>query len=72
MKTVLSYANVDTEIYGAHSFRGSSLSKAFLKGASISEIIEAGDWTNVSTFETFYNRPSDDSNVAHLILAPDN
>ena len=55
---VLKIAKIDTSIFKAHSFRGASLSHAYSKGASINQIVAAGNWTNASTFFRFYNAPS--------------
>ena len=65
---VLKSAGIDTTIFKAHSFRGAGLSHAYQKGASIQEIVKAGNWSNVSTFNRFYNAPCNDSNIGKLIL----
>lgn len=68
LKSVLQEAGVDTSSFSAHSFRGAGLSAARRKGASVHQIVKAGDWTNASTFETFYNKPSTSSSIGRLIL----
>ena len=39
------------------STRSVAASTAFNKGVSLDKIMEAGDWTRVSTFKTFYYKP---------------
>lgn len=66
LKQVLILAGIDN--YGAHSYRGAGLSDAFSKGVTIDEIVRAGDWSNAQTFQRFYNKPSNSSNVGRIIL----
>ena len=61
LKSVLHLAGIYN--FGAHSYRGARLSKAFRKGLSIESIIKAGDWTNANTFHRFYNKPTTSSPV---------
>ena len=65
---VLQLAGIDTATFKAHSYRGAGLSHAFQKGASIKQIVEAGNWANDSTFRMFYNAPSYDSAIGKIIL----
>ena len=68
LKEALKISGINTNLYKSHSFRGASLSAAFDKGASISEIIKAGNWSNIGTFKTFYQAPPDDTRIGQLIL----
>lgn len=68
LKMVLSLAEIDTSQFTAHSFRGAGLSHAFEKGATVNQILEAGDWTSVKTFNNYYNKPTSSSDVGKLIL----
>ena len=68
LTTVLKSARINTDKYQAHSYRGSGLSKALKSGASVSQIVFAGNWSNSSTFFTHYNAPSDDSEIGRIIL----
>ena len=68
---VLNLSGIDTSKFTAHSFRGAGLSKAFSKGASLSSIMAAGNWSNITTFKSFYCAPTYDSNVGQLILDDD-
>ena len=57
LKFVLKLSGISQ--YRVHSYRGAGLSKAFAKGASIEDILKAGNWTTVKTFKRFYSKPSD-------------
>ena len=65
---VLTISGIDTNKYKAHSFRGAGLSSAKEKGASISDIVKAGNWSNEGTFRTFYQAPCDESDIGRMIL----
>lgn len=67
LKEVLTKANISAE-FSAHSYRGAGLSKAYKKGATSEQIIAAGDWTNVKTFLSYYNKPCNKSTVGRMIL----
>lgn len=68
LKEVLFLAGIDTDQFSAHSYRGAGLSAASARGASVKDILTAGDWSRISTFNTFYNAPSNDTPVGRLIL----
>jgi hypothetical protein len=53
---VLDLAGVDTNTYKAHSFRGASVSAAFMKGCRVSDILKTADWSSVKNFKKFYLR----------------
>ena len=57
MKTGLAKAGIDNNIFKAHSVRSASTSAAVDVGISISEVLEAADWSSASTFEKFYYQP---------------
>ena len=65
---VLKLSGIDTTTYKAHSYRGAGLSHAYQKGASIQQIVDAGNWANDSTFKKFYNAPSYESAIGNIIL----
>lgn len=56
LKYVLDLAGVDTNTYKAHSFRGASVSAAFMKGCRVSDILKTADWSSVKNFKKFYLR----------------
>ena len=68
IKTFLSKAGIDTSIFKAHSIRGASTSAAADAGISIPEILEAADWSNMSTFEKFYHRPNKKTQFGTSVL----
>ena len=57
IKQIMSLSGIDTDKFQAHSTRGASTSKASNKGISISEILNMADWSNATTFRTFYCKP---------------
>jgi len=68
LKLVLSMAGIDTTKFKAHSYRGAGLSKAFQKGASLHQIVQAGNWSNCEFFKKYYNVPTCGSEIGTLIL----
>ena len=58
VKRVLKDSGVDVSRFSAHSTRGTSTSTAAAAGISTLEIMERAGWSNQSTFERFYHRPS--------------
>ena len=65
---VMTLAGIDTSYFKGHSTRGASTSKAKSRGANPHQIINQGDWTNVSTFERHYNREIMGPALSDLIL----
>ena len=68
LKMVLHEAGIDTSIFKAHSYRGAGLSKAYKKGASVSQIVAAGNWSDQRMFEIYYNAPNIQRDIENLIL----
>ena len=62
LKTCLQEAGIDTGVFKAHSVQGAASSKATWSGVTISDILQAADWSSESTFQTFYHRSTDDKN----------
>ena len=56
IKTSLKEAGIDTNDFQGHSLRSSSSSEAKLNGANITQILNAGGWSNEHTFSKFYYR----------------
>ena len=56
IKTYLSFAGINTDIFSAHSTRGAAASGAVRSGVPIDSILRTGDWSNESTFAKYYNR----------------
>lgn len=70
IKQVLETAGIDVQKYTAHSTRSAATSKAFLNGASISDILKLGNWSNENTFSKFYKRcPPSSVSIEQMILS---
>ena len=57
LKLLLQKAGIDITTFSAHSYRAASTSKAFLSGASIDDILKAGNWSSKSVWQQFYQKP---------------
>lgn len=66
VKDVMTEGGVDVSVFGAHSLRGASASKAFTLGGSLQDILRAADWSNESMFKSCYFKPM--SNVIDNVL----
>lgn len=60
-------AGIDVSKFGAHSVRGAMASKSFSMGVSLSDIMNAADWSTENTFKIFYYKPIVD--VASVVVA---
>ena len=69
-KEVLSNAGVDIRVVGAHSIRSAATSYAKCKGLPLSVIMKAAGWTQETTFERYYNKTIEntDLNFGQFIL----
>lgn len=56
MRDVLTRANVDTQVFGAHSTRAASTSAAASRGVPMDVILKAAGWSSESTFSRFYHK----------------
>ena len=56
IKTILRMSGVRTDIFGAHSTRSASSSKAKLAGLSVDSVLESVGWSNEQTFARYYNK----------------
>jgi len=65
----LTKAGIETSIFKAHSVRSAATSAAADAGVSISEIMEAADWSSASVFEKFYYRACKSSNFGHSVIS---
>lgn len=68
LKMTLKEAGIDSEQFGGHSYRGAGLSYAANHGASLSQIVSTGCWTNVETFKRFYFAPENNSEIGNIII----
>ena len=55
IKTTLTLAGIDTNMYGAHSTRSASTSAAARQGLPTTTIIHSAGWCSNNTFQKFYN-----------------
>ena len=73
LKTCLSEAGINTEMFKAHSVRGASSSTAATAGVTTSDILQAADWSSVTTFQKFYLRssqnPEDKTSFGKAVLS---
>ena len=51
---------MDTSIYNGHSTRSALSSKAASSGVTVSDILQAADWSSEETFQRFYHRQLSD------------
>jgi hypothetical protein len=59
VKETMKNAGVDTKLYGPHSIRSASSTKAVERGHTIEEVKEHANWSrNTQTFERFYYKPT--------------
>ena len=56
LKTILSDAGIDTNLFKAHSYRSAASSAAFSRGCSLDLILKTADWSSAKNFEKFYLR----------------
>ena len=61
LKICLQDAGIYTGIFKAHSIRGAASSKAAWSGVTVSDILQAADWSSETTFQRFYHRLPEDS-----------
>ena len=69
IRQVLSLSGIDITTFKAGSTRSASVSAAARFGASAEQILSQGDWSNLGTYNRFYNKPLNDSSVGQLILS---
>ena len=63
LKEFLRLSSIDTSIFTRHSTRKTSAPKAKQVGLGLLEILKRCQWTNKTTFETFYNKTIVDKSV---------
>ena len=68
IKEVLSLSGIDTSRFLPGSTRSASVSAAARRGATVAQILGAGDWSNLGTYEHYYGRTVGDTPVGRLIL----
>ena len=69
IREVLALSGIDITTFKAGSTRSASASAAARCGASPEQIIKLGDWTNLGTYQKYYNKQLNDTPVGRLILS---
>uniref|UniRef100_T1JLK2 Tyr recombinase domain-containing protein n=1 Tax=Strigamia maritima TaxID=126957 RepID=T1JLK2_STRMM len=64
MRDFLAKSGVDKSVFGAHTTRSASTSKA-AKQVWIQDVLKVARWPSKSTFARFYNRQIIDPNAFH-------
>ena len=68
IKTILSYAGIDSGKYTAHSCRSAVTSAAAFNGISLTTICKSASWSRVTTFKNHYFREISE----HYVLNKEN
>ena len=68
IRETLKLAGIDIQQYSAGTTRSASASAAFCQGASAPQIMKAGSWSNINTFNRFYKKSNENTPVGRLIL----
>ena len=68
VKMRLQYSGINLDTFAAHSCRSASTSKAATAGVSLDRILMTGQWSNTSTFYSYYKK---DILVTDRLLGPE-
>ena len=68
VRQVMELSGIDISTFKPGSTRGASSSMARRQGATPDQILKQGDWSNLGTYQRFYNRDLDEVPVGRLIL----
>ena len=68
IRSLLTQAGIDTNIFKAHSVRGAATSAAAKGSVPLEEILNMADWSNASTFKQFYYKPVMASTFGRAVL----
>ena len=69
LRTFMSAAGIDSQIFKAHSVRGASTTAAANAFVPLSTIMLMADWSSASIFRTFYYKPLFNSDFATGVLS---
>ena len=69
LRTFMSAAGIDSQIFKAHSVRGASTTPAANAFVPLSTIVLMADWSSASIFRTFYYKPLFNSDFATGVLS---
>ena len=56
IRGVMQDSGIDINVFGAHSVRGAAASAARIANAPVDDILRAGDWSSLNTFNRHYFR----------------
>ena len=68
LQKLMAQAGIDVSIFSAHSTRGAATSKAKNVGVSTADILKTADWSSVSTFRRFYQKPIKGNEFGRKVL----
>lgn len=57
IRDVMTRSGINTDVFGAHSVRSASSSKAKINNVPVQDILQKAGWSNATTFAKFYNKP---------------
>ena len=63
IKLVMTTSGINTNVYGSHSVRSASTSKAKLKMVPVADILQKAGWSRQSTVTKFYDREINESDT---------
>ncbi len=63
LKETMFLAGVDTGVFGPHSVRSASVSRANLRNVPISTIIRTAGWASECMFRKYYDKPVSDAEI---------
>ena len=69
IKTVMVRSGINIKVYGPHSIRAASVSKAYKSGVPVQQILKTAGWSNAGTFRKFYNKSVEtQEKFSHAVL----
>ena len=68
LQKLMAQAGIDVSIFSAHSTRGATTSKAKNVGVSTADIMKTADWSSVSPFRRFYQKPIKGNEFGRKVL----
>ena len=68
-ETFLGKADIDMDIFKAHSVQSASISAATIAGITTNDILKAADWSSETVFQRFYHKPTPNSQFGKAVLS---
>ena len=69
IKTLLTKAGINTDIFKAHSVGSAATSTAANAGITTNDILKAADWSSESVFQKFYYKPGQNCTFGTAVLS---